>query len=162
MNFFTLLFNWRITLLFFLQFVFFIICFNWRIITIVWWFLPYITMNWPQVHTCPPHPEPPFLLSPPHPTLPGYPRALALGALLHASNLHWSSILHMVRYISQCYSLKSSHTLLLPESKSLFSTSVSFCSFHLSVGILYLVRYYCHDFLSSSLGMVSFSSLKVL
>ena len=61
----------------------------------------------------------------------------------------------------QCYSLKSSHTLLLPESQSLFFTSVSFCNFHLSVGILYLVRYYYHPFLSSSLGMVLFSSLKV-
>ena len=38
-----------------------------------------------------PHPEPL-----PHPIPLGCPRALALGALLHASNLHWSSILHMV------------------------------------------------------------------
>ena len=118
-------------------------------------------MNQPEVHTCSPHPEPPFHLPSPHSTPPGYPRARALGALLHASNLHQSSILHMAMYMFQCYSLKSSHTLLLPESKSLFFTSVSFCNFYLSVGILCLVRYYCHDFLSSSLGMVSFSSLKV-
>ena len=38
----------------------------------------------------------------------GCPRAPALRALLHASNLHWSSILCMViMYMFQCYSLKS-------------------------------------------------------
>ena len=33
-----------------------------------------------------------------------------------ASNLHWSSILHMVIYIFQCYSFKSSHPRLLPQN----------------------------------------------
>ena len=61
------------------------------------WFLPYINTNWPQVYMCPPHPNPPC---------PPYPRALALGTLLHTSNVHWSSILHMVIYMFQCYSLK--------------------------------------------------------
>ena len=28
--------------------------------TILWWFLPYIDMNQPQVHMCPPHPELPY------------------------------------------------------------------------------------------------------
>ena len=42
----------------------------------------------------PPHSESLYL--PPHPIPLGGPRALALGALLQASNLHWSSILHMV------------------------------------------------------------------
>ena len=42
-----------------------------------------------------PHPESSLHL-PPHPIPLGCPRALALSALLHASNLHWSSILHMV------------------------------------------------------------------
>ena len=44
------------------------------------------------------HPEPPSHL-PPHPISLGCPRAPALRALLHASNLHWSSILHMVIYM---------------------------------------------------------------
>ena len=61
------------------------------------------------------HPEPPSHL-PYHPITLGCPRAPALSALLHASNLHWSSILHVVVYIFQCYSLKSSHTHLLPHS----------------------------------------------
>ena len=52
------------------------------------------------------HPETPSHL-PPHPIPLGCPRAPALGALLHALNLHWSSILHMVIYMFQCYSLIS-------------------------------------------------------
>ena len=92
--------------------------------TILWWFLLYIDMNQPWVHMCPPILNPPSHL-PPH-TIPlGCPRAPTLGTLLHALNLHWSSILHMVIYIFQCYSLKSFHPCLLPESKSLFFTSVS-------------------------------------
>ena len=43
---------------------------------------------------------------------PGCHRAPALGALHHTSNSHWLSILDMVMYIFQCYSLKSSHPLL--------------------------------------------------
>ena len=65
----------------------------------LWWFLPYTDMNQPRVHMCP-HPEPPSLL-PPHPIPLGCPRAPALSALLHAWNLHWSSILHMVIHMSQ-------------------------------------------------------------
>ena len=59
-----------------------------------------------------PHPGRPL----PHPL--GCPRALALGALLHARSLHWSSVLHTVIYKFQCYSLTSSHlglTVCLPH-----------------------------------------------
>ena len=58
-----------------------------------------------DVHVSP-HPESPHL--PSHPIPLGCPRAPALGALLHASNLHWSSISHKVIYMFQCYSLISS------------------------------------------------------
>ena len=50
------------------------------------------------------HPEPAFHL-PPHPIPQGCPRTPALSALLHASNLHLSCILHMVIYTFQCYSI---------------------------------------------------------
>ena len=70
-----------------------------------------------------PHPEPPSPL-PPHPILVGCPGAPALSALLHASNLHWSSVLHMVIYMLQCCSLKSSHPCLFPHSPKV-------CSLHL-------------------------------
>ena len=57
-------------------------------------------------------------LPPLHPIPPGCHRAPALGALAlpHTSNSHWLSILHMVTYMFQCCSLKSSHRLLLPLS----------------------------------------------
>ena len=61
---------------------------------------------------------------PPHPIPLGCPSAPALSALLHASDLHWSSILHMVIHMFQCYSLKSSHPHLLPPSPKV-------CSLHL-------------------------------
>ena len=53
-----------------------------------------------------------------------------------ASNLDWLSISHMVIYMFQCYSLKSSHTHLLPESKV--------CSLHLCL--------FCLCFLIHCLG----------
>ena len=52
-------------------------------------------------------------LFPPHPIAMDCPRALAFGALLRASNLRWSSILNMVMYMFQCYSLKSPYPCLL-------------------------------------------------
>uniref|UniRef100_A0A4W2CE62 MPV17 mitochondrial inner membrane protein like 2 n=2 Tax=Bos TaxID=9903 RepID=A0A4W2CE62_BOBOX len=76
-----------------------------------------------------PHPEPPNLL-PPYPIPLGCPRALALSALLHASNLHKSSILHMVIYTFRCCSLKSSYPLVLPLSPKAFSLHLClFCCF---------------------------------
>ena len=51
-------------------------------------------------HLCP-HPEPPSHLHP-HPIPLGCPRTLTLGSLLHASNLQWSSDLHMVIHVCQC------------------------------------------------------------
>ena len=70
-----------------------------------------------------PNPESPIPF-PPHPILLHCPRAPALSALLHPLNSHCSSILHMVKYMFQCYSLKSSHPRLLPHSPKV-------CSLHL-------------------------------
>ena len=76
------------------------------------------------MYTC----VPPILKLPPtslpNPTPLGCPRALALVALLHASSLHWSSILHLVICMFQCNSLKSSHPHLPPQSPKV-------CSLHL-------------------------------
>ena len=57
--------------------------------------------------------------SPSHP--PDHPSATALSAMLHASNLNWSSISHMVIYMFQCYSLTSSHPRLLRQSPKVCS-----------------------------------------
>ena len=70
-----------------------------------------------------PYPEPPPNF-PPHAIPLGGPSARALSALLHALNLRWSSVLHMVIYMFQCYSLKSSHPHLLPQNPKV-------CSLHL-------------------------------
>ena len=67
---------------------------------------------------CSPHPGITSHL-PPHPIPLCCPRALASGALLHASNSHWSSVLYM--HMFQCYSLKSSQALLLPLSPEVCS-----------------------------------------
>ena len=55
-------------------------------------------MHQPQGYLCSPHPEPPSHLLP-HPIPVGCPRAAALGTPLHASNLPWSSISHMIIYV---------------------------------------------------------------
>ena len=69
------------------------------------------------------HPETPSHL-PLHPIPLGCPRAPALRGLLHALNVPRSSILHVVIYMFQCYSLISSHPHLFPESPKV-------CSLHL-------------------------------
>ena len=71
-------------------------------------------------YTCVPHPEPPSHL-PPHPIPQGRPSAPALSTLSHALNLDWRSISHMVIYMFQCYSLKSSHPYLLPQSLKVYT-----------------------------------------
>ena len=58
----------------------------------------------------------PILNPPPHPTPLGHPSAQAPSTLYHASNLGWRSVSHMIIYMFQCYSLKSCHPHLLPQS----------------------------------------------
>ena len=88
-----------------------------------------------------PHPEPPTHF-PPHPIPLGCPRAPALSALLHALNLHWSSVLHMTMYMFQCYSLKSSHPRLLPQNPKV-------CSLHLCLFCCLAYRIIINIFLNS-------------
>src|SRR5574341_1134490 len=78
-------------------------------------------------HVCTPvpHPEPPSHL-PPHSIPLGHPSAPALSAL-HALNLDWRSVSHMIIYMFECYCLKSSHPHLLPQSPKV--CSVYLCLF---------------------------------
>ena len=98
------------------------IYFNWRIITLQYCDDFCHISTWiSHRYTCvPPHPERLFHL-PPHPVPLGCSRALASGALLPALNSPWSSILHMIIYMSQCCSLKESHPCLLPLSPKVCS-----------------------------------------
>ena len=69
---------------------------------------------------CSPHPDPYFRL-PPHAIPLGCHRAPALGAPLYAWNVPWSSIIHMIMYMIQCYSLKSFHPHFSPLSPKVYS-----------------------------------------
>ena len=85
--------------------------------TIFWWFLPYIHTNQPWVYMCSPSWTPLPPPSPYHPsglsqcTSPEHP----------TSCLDWQSISHMIIYVFQCYSLKSSHPCLLSQSPTVCS-----------------------------------------
>ena len=87
--------------------------------SVCFFFLPYIHMNQSQVYMCP-HPERPSH-HPPHPIPQGHPSAPALSALSHALKSDWQSVSHMIIYTFQCYSHKSSHPRLLPQSPKVCS-----------------------------------------
>ena len=100
--------------------------------TILYWFCH--TLTW-ICHgcTCVPHPEPPSHI-PPHPIPLGHPNAPAPSILYHASNLDWRFISHMIIYMFQCHSPKSSHPRPLPQSPK-------YCSIHLCLfcSVTYMV-----------------------
>ena len=93
--------------------------------TILYWFCH--TSTWIRHGcTCVPHPEPPSHL--PHHTIPlGHPSAPALSVLYHASNLDWRFVSHMILYMPQCHSPKSSHPHPLPQSPK--DCSIYLCLF---------------------------------
>ena len=101
------------------------IYFNWRPITILYWFCH--TSTWIRHrYTRVPHPEPPLHL-PPH-TIPlGHPSAPAPSILYPASNLDWRFVSHMILYMFQCHSPKSSHPCPLPQSTK--DCSIHLCLF---------------------------------
>ena len=84
----------------------------------------------------------PILNLPPHLIPQGHPSAPALSTLSHASNLDWQSISHMVIYMFQCSSLKSSYPCLLPQSPKV-------CSLHLCLFCCLAYRVIVTIFLNS-------------
>ena len=105
----------------------FFIYFNWRLMTLQHHSGFCHTLTWiSHGDTCVPHPEPPST-SLPHPIPLGHPSAPALSTLSHASNLDWRSVSHMIIYMFQCYSFKSSHPRLLPQSTK--DCSIHLCLF---------------------------------
>ena len=92
---------------------------------ILYWFCHTLT----GIHhgcTCVPHPETPSRL-PPHPIPLGHPSAPVSSTLYHASNLDWWFISHVIIYMFQCHSPKSSHPLPLPQSPK--DCSIHLCLF---------------------------------
>ena len=109
--------------------LFCLFCFflNWRLITLQYYSGFCHTLTWiSHGHTCVPHPEPPSHLLP-HPIPLGHPSAPALSTLSHALNLDFWSVSQMVIYMFQCYSLRSSHICLLPQSPK--DCSIHLCLF---------------------------------
>ena len=85
--------------------------------------LPNIKMNPPQAYMC----SPSWTLLPPN-TIPlGHPSAPAPSIQYRASNLDWQLISYMIFYMFQCYSLRSSHPLPLPQSPK--DCSIHLCLF---------------------------------
>ena len=119
-----------------------LIYFNWRLITLQYCSGFCHTLTW-IIHGCTrvPHPEPPCHLSP-HLIPQRHPSPPALSTLSHASNLDWRSISHMIIYMFQRYSLKSSHSRLLPQSPKA-------CSLHLCLFCCLTCRVIIIVFLSS-------------
>ena len=107
-----------------------------------------------------PHPEPLSRLLP-H-TIPlGHSSVPAPSFLYTAWNLDWRFISHMILYMFQCHSPKSSPTPPT-ESKRLFHTSVSLllshiqgCRYHLSkFHICISILYWCFSFWLTSLCII--------
>ena len=89
---------------------------NWRLITLQ--YCIGFAIHWHEsamgVHVSPILNPPPTSL--PIPSLRVVPAHWLWVPWFHESNLDWSSISHTVIYMFQCYSLKSSHHHLLPQS----------------------------------------------
>jgi len=148
-----------------------LIYFNWRLITLQYCsvFFPYIDMNQPWVYMCP-HPEPPSNL-PPHPIHQDCPSALALSTLSHALSLDWRSFSHMVIYMSQCYSHKSSHPRFLPQSPKVCSLHLCLfcCPAHRVIITIFLnsiymhyILYWCFPFWLTSLCIIGSSFIYLI
>ena len=126
--------------------------FNWRLITLQYCSGFCHTLTWiHHGYTCVPHPEPPSHLPPYHIPL-GHPSASALSTLSHVSNLDWRSVSHMIIYMFQCYSLKSSHPHPLPQSPK-------DCSIHVSLLLSRIQGYHYH---LSKFHIYAFSSVQSL
>ena len=86
-------------------------------------------MNWPWAYMCPLPPEPlSHLLAYSNPL--GC-HSIGFGCPRSYIKLPLVSLLHMVIYMFQCWSLKSSHPLLFPLSPKFCYVCVSFASLHI-------------------------------
>ena len=116
-----------ICIIFIFLFIFYLY-FNWSLITLQYCGGFSHTFTWiSHGCTCVLHPDSPSHL-PPHLFPYGHPSLPALSTLPHALNLDWWSVSHMIIYMFQCYSLKSSHLCLLPQNPIVCSLHVClFC-----------------------------------
>ena len=104
-----------------LFFFFPLIFISWRLITSQYCSGFCHTLTWiSHGLTCVPHPDP--LLLPPSPSHPsGSSQCTSPEYLSHVSNLGWWYVSPLIIYMFQCYSLRSSHSHLLPQTPKVFS-----------------------------------------
>ena len=115
-------------------------------------------MNQPQVCMCPPSwTTPPTSL--PTPSLWVVPEHWLWVPCLSASNLPWSPILHMVMYMSQCYSFKPFHPHLLPLRPKVYSLRLCLLCFPACriVGTIFLNSVYIQYTVSVFLFLTYFT-----
>ena len=101
-----------------------------------------------------------------------HPSAPALTILYHASNLDWRFVSHMILYMFQCHSPKSSHPLPLPQSPKDCSIHLClFCSlaykvvitiFLNSIHICVSILYWCFSFWLTSLCIIGSSFIHLI
>ena len=97
-------------------------------------------MNQPWIYMCSPSQSP---LPPPSPSDPsGSSQCTSPEHLSHASNLGWWSVSPLIVYFFQCYSLRTSHPRLLPQS-------LKDCSVHLCLFFCFAYRIIINIFLNS-------------
>ena len=100
----------------------------------------HIDMNQPWIHMCSPSQSP---LPPPSPSHPsGSSQCTNPEHLSHASNLGWWFVSPLIVYLFQCYSLRTSHPHILPQSPKL-------CSVHLCLFFCFAYRVIITIFLNS-------------
>ena len=138
--------------------------------TILYWFCHILTWIC-HGYICVPHPELPSYL-PPHPIPLGHPSAPAPSFLYHASNLDWQFISHMILYMFQCHSPKSSPPLPLPQSPK--DCSIHLCLFCClayrviitiflnSIYICVNILYWCFSFWLTSLCIIGSSFIHLI
>ena len=99
-----------------------------------------LTWNQPWIYMCSPSqsPLPPPSLS--HPSRSS--QCTSPEHLSHASNLGWWSVSPLIVYLFQCYSLRTSHPRLLPQS-------LKVCSVHLCLFFCFAYRVIITIFLNS-------------
>ena len=109
---------------------------------------------------------------PPYPIPQGHSSASALSTLSHASNLDCRSTSHMIIYMFQCYSLKSSHPRLLPQSPKDCSIHLClFCCLAYRIIITIFLKipyicismlYWCFSFWLTSLCLIGSSFIHLI
>ena len=126
----------------FLSFFFFSLIFNSRRLVTLQYCSGFChTLTWiSHGFTCVHHPDPPPPPSPSDPS--GSSQCTSPEHLSHASNLGWWFVSPLIVYLFQCYSLRTSHPRLLPQSPKV-------CSVHLCLFFCFTYRVIITIFLNS-------------